>query len=211
MAQFAERGFTNATIRGIADAAGVSTGLVQHHFGSKDGLRRACDEAVVESVRRQAAVARGVGAGEAPHPDAMAAMYDMHPLLTRYLVRLLADGSPAVAPVFDEFAAHAEAFLTDAWPERFPPGSARARDTATVMTVMHLGLTVLHEQLARRMGIDVTDRAAAPRLGLIVLDIYTAMGQWAGSDTGAQSREALAKYVDTLASSTTEQDKERDE
>ena len=40
-AQFAERGFSDATLRGIADAAGVSVGLVQHHFGTKDGLRQA--------------------------------------------------------------------------------------------------------------------------------------------------------------------------
>ena len=41
---FAERGFGQATVRDIAQAAGVSSGLLRHHFGSKDGLREACDE-----------------------------------------------------------------------------------------------------------------------------------------------------------------------
>jgi AcrR family transcriptional regulator len=56
--QFGVHGFDGATIRGIAEAAGVSSGLVQHHFGSKDALRRACDEAVLELVRRKLAATR---------------------------------------------------------------------------------------------------------------------------------------------------------
>ena len=43
IAQFGAHGF-NTGVRAIATAAGVSPGLVIHHFGSKDGLRKACDE-----------------------------------------------------------------------------------------------------------------------------------------------------------------------
>lgn len=39
-------------VRAIAAAAGVSPGLVNHHFGSKDGLRKACDDHVAETIRR---------------------------------------------------------------------------------------------------------------------------------------------------------------
>ncbi|MFA7514520.1 MAG: helix-turn-helix domain-containing protein, partial [Mycolicibacterium vanbaalenii] len=38
-------------VRSIASAADVSPGLVIHHFGSKDGLRKACDDFVAETVR----------------------------------------------------------------------------------------------------------------------------------------------------------------
>jgi hypothetical protein len=48
LAQFAERGYAGTTIKGIAEAAGFSIGLVQHHFGAKNGLRLACDELVIE-------------------------------------------------------------------------------------------------------------------------------------------------------------------
>ncbi len=41
---FAERGFDSVTVRDIAKASGVSVGLINHHFGSKDGLREAVDE-----------------------------------------------------------------------------------------------------------------------------------------------------------------------
>ena len=39
--QFGEHGF-GVGLRTIAEAAGVSAALVIHHFGSKDGLRKAC-------------------------------------------------------------------------------------------------------------------------------------------------------------------------
>ena len=41
---FAERGFDSVTIRDLASAADVSVGLINHHFGSKDGLRAAVDD-----------------------------------------------------------------------------------------------------------------------------------------------------------------------
>ncbi|WP_308210971.1 helix-turn-helix domain-containing protein [Nonomuraea thailandensis] len=53
MALFAEQGVKATTIRGVAEAAKVSPGLVQHHFGTKEALRLACDEYVLAYVRRQ--------------------------------------------------------------------------------------------------------------------------------------------------------------
>ncbi|MGW6906976.1 helix-turn-helix domain-containing protein [Streptomyces sp. NPDC054940] len=44
---FADRGPESVTGRQIAEAAGVSSGLVVHHFGSKGGLRREVDEYVL--------------------------------------------------------------------------------------------------------------------------------------------------------------------
>jgi AcrR family transcriptional regulator len=48
--QFGEHGF-GVGLRTIADAAGVSAALVIHHFGSKDGLRNACDDYIAEEIR----------------------------------------------------------------------------------------------------------------------------------------------------------------
>jgi AcrR family transcriptional regulator len=48
--QFGEHGF-GVGLRLIAEAAGVSASLVIHHFGSKDGLRKACDDYVAEEIR----------------------------------------------------------------------------------------------------------------------------------------------------------------
>jgi AcrR family transcriptional regulator len=50
IAQFGEHGF-RVGLRTIAEAAGVSPGLVIHHFGSKDGLRAACDRHIAALIR----------------------------------------------------------------------------------------------------------------------------------------------------------------
>lgn len=43
---FAERGVDAVSVRDVAAAAGVSPGLVVHHFGTKDALRQAVDDHV---------------------------------------------------------------------------------------------------------------------------------------------------------------------
>src|SRR3984957_15554059 len=48
--QWGEQGFT-VGLRSIAEAAGVSAALVIHHFGSKEGLRKACDDYIAEEIR----------------------------------------------------------------------------------------------------------------------------------------------------------------
>ena len=62
---FAEEGYERATIRAIAATAGVSPGLLRHHYGSKDELRTACDEYVFEMLCRAKAqlLAEQVGFG----------------------------------------------------------------------------------------------------------------------------------------------------
>lgn len=48
--QFGQHGF-GVGLRTIAEAAGVSAALVIHHFGSKDGLRKACEDYIAETIR----------------------------------------------------------------------------------------------------------------------------------------------------------------
>ena len=48
--RFGADGF-GASVRAIAAEAGVSPGLVIHHFGSKDALRASCDEHVLRVIR----------------------------------------------------------------------------------------------------------------------------------------------------------------
>src|ERR1019366_7238980 len=49
---FGDRGTDGTTIRDIAATAGVSGGLVRHHFGSKEGLRDACDAYALDRLMR---------------------------------------------------------------------------------------------------------------------------------------------------------------
>ena len=49
--QVGQHGFS-VGLRAIAQAAGVSAALVIHHFGSKDGLLRVCDDYIAEQIRQ---------------------------------------------------------------------------------------------------------------------------------------------------------------
>src|SRR5207302_5731036 len=63
--RFAAAGVAATSIRDVAKAAGVSAGLVQHHYRSKNGLRRAVDAHVIERATAAfAAAAAGDGANE---------------------------------------------------------------------------------------------------------------------------------------------------
>jgi AcrR family transcriptional regulator len=189
--QFAEHGFEGTTIRGIAQAAGVSAGLVQHHFGSKEGLRQACDDAVLELVRRKIAATED---GEITNPSFLAALYAASAPLVRYLARAAVDRSPAAAALLDEIVSGSEVFLTATWPERFPPGSQRTRDAAAVLVAQGAGTIVLHEHLARQMGLVPWKEILSPRIGLAQLDVYEALGEFVASGWGAQIRDAVARY-----------------
>ncbi len=192
--QFAVHGFAGATIRGIARAAGVSPGLVQHHYHSKQGLRQACDDTVLEVIRRKLQAAR---TGEIADSSFLAGLIgDGRPLL-RYLARAIADASPGVAGLLDDMTTGAEAFLTAAWPERYPSGAPRTRDAAAVLVAQGVGSLVLHEHVARRMGLSPWEASFAPRLGLAQMDVYESLGQHLTSGVGDRIREAAAEWLTT--------------
>src|SRR5947209_15918292 len=91
---FTERGMEKTSILDIAEAAGVSGGLIRHHFGSKDRLREACDTYVLNELLRfkEETLARGqADPGFLPTFDARQVM------LRRYLGRAMIDGSAAAA------------------------------------------------------------------------------------------------------------------
>jgi AcrR family transcriptional regulator len=189
--QFAARGFEGATIRAIAEAAGVSPGLVQHHFGSKDGLRQACDDSVLELVRRKI---RAIDTGELTNPGFLAILYGAAPALARYVARAVVDGSSAGVALMDEMSATTESFLSGTWPERFPVGSQRTRDAAAALVAQTVGTIVLHDHVARKMGLDAWTDVMSPRIGLAQLDVYEALGEFVSSGWGERVREAVARY-----------------
>jgi AcrR family transcriptional regulator len=87
--QFGEHGF-RVGLRSIADAAGVSAALVIHHFGSKDGLRKACDDYVAEEIRSEKSQA--MNSSDPATWLAQLAEIEEYAPLTAYLVRSMQDG-----------------------------------------------------------------------------------------------------------------------
>ena len=153
IARFAESGVTGTSLRAIAADADVSPGLVIHHFGSKDGLRVACDEHVAATIRDRKHDVMVSG----PDWDPLAALrgYDGPPLL-RYLARTLIDGSPHVAALVDEMVADAAGYMAEGVDSGALRPSAYPYGRAALLTMWSLGALVLHEHVERLLGVDLT-------------------------------------------------------
>jgi AcrR family transcriptional regulator len=171
MQLFAERGFAGTSMRDVADAAGVSPGLVQHHFRTKAGLREACDKRAIDVFRQTKTSA--MDQSKMADPGALSAMYRMAFPVARYLARALAEGSPGAREVFDEVVDITEELL------KKPPGALLSiesndlRAVAAVLTAENLGIIVLHEHLSRVLGEDIFTRAGYPRVALAAYEIHS--------------------------------------
>jgi AcrR family transcriptional regulator len=168
LAQFAEHGFERTTIRGIAAAAGVSLGLVRHHFGSKRELRDAVDAHILQEVRQLSEEALGaVKRGDVGGMTATTRQV-MRPY-QGYLARALAEGSTTLAALFDELVAQSEHFLAlDPADTHFVDNRTRA----AVITAMALGVPLLREQLSRVLGVDTFSPEGDRLVALALTDLY---------------------------------------
>jgi AcrR family transcriptional regulator len=183
---FTERGVRRTTIRAIAREAGVSSGLVQHHFGTKDALRAACDELVL--TRLVALKEELVVDGRLDSPAFLA---DQHPEIVRwyrYLTRSMIDGSPAAAAMFDQMVSATEAWLATHHPGRI----ADTRGCAVVLVGMETGLLAMHEQVSDALGADVLSPEGHLRLARAKVDFYaTPLLDPALADQARDSIDAL--------------------
>ncbi|MFC4906687.1 TetR/AcrR family transcriptional regulator [Actinomadura gamaensis] len=121
---FADKGVAATTIRDVASAAGVSPGLVQHHFGTKAGLRKAVNDYVIAvAVETFRGLVRDDDAGDGDRGtgdggngdggdgdgarvwgamgDTVTAWVGDNAVALRYLARALAEGDGEAARIFD--------------------------------------------------------------------------------------------------------------
>ena len=163
---FAEQGYERATIRGIARTAGVSPGLLRHHFGSKEDLRRGCDEYVCDQLRR-------INARLLDDPGDTVLAQRAAKRFQRYIAQALADGSATAKPVFDEMVAATELWLARADQARPDPPVVDRRIRAALVTAMAAGIPLLHEEVSRAIGTDMFGPEGDRLLTLGLLDIYS--------------------------------------
>lgn len=150
---FGAHGVAGTSLKTIAAEAGVSPALIVHHFGSKAGLRRACDEHVAARIRAQKldAVLQGT------EFDPLAALRragDSRPLL-RYLARTLGDGTPEVAALIDEMVDDAVEYMAEGERTGLITPSDHPRERVVVLLLWMFGMLSLHEHLERLLGVDL--------------------------------------------------------
>jgi len=103
MELFATRGTAGTTIRDIARAAGVSPGLVQHHFGTKEGLRKAVDEFVLaDAISTITDLPERLEDRTAEFASRMGAVVRDRPAAVLYLARAASEGSELGRQAFKE-------------------------------------------------------------------------------------------------------------
>lgn len=150
---FATRGAAATSLRSVAADAGVSLGLVQHHFATKAGLIKAVDDYVLSVVVE--VVAAPVSA---PPRDSLADMgsrvttlISEHPEVVDYYGRALVDGSPLGVTIFDTLSA----FGMARWNQRKDTGEVRPDIDLTWATfnslVLALGTLILRGHIERQM------------------------------------------------------------
>ncbi|MPY97358.1 MAG: TetR family transcriptional regulator [Actinophytocola sp.] len=106
---FADRGVDATSIRDIAKAAGISPGVVQHHFGTKSGLRAETDRRVRLSIENTFTYLPGLvdPSTEEWMASRFRALAEDRRTALRYLARALAEGDEHASGVFDSLVAAA--------------------------------------------------------------------------------------------------------
>lgn len=157
---FGGHGFKGTSLKAIAAEAGVSQALVVHHYGSKDGLRGACDHYVAEMVRanKQTTLAQG------PQLDPFSALRQLErsqPVL-RYLARALTEGDERTDELVDEFVADAEGYMAQAEAAGYIKPSATPRERTITLVIWSMGALAMHEHVHRLLGVDFLAADAPP-------------------------------------------------
>ncbi|MEE6282789.1 TetR/AcrR family transcriptional regulator [Georgenia sunbinii] len=168
---FGRHGVRATSLKAIAADAGVSPALILHHYGSKDGLRVACDTHVAATLRgiKADAVARGTRLD----PLSMFEGLPERRPLVRYFARTVTDGSPHVNELVDQLVADAERYTADAQRQGLVRSSSDPKARIVVLLLASLGTLVLHPHLERLLGVDLIDGDEPPmRYYRALLEIY---------------------------------------
>lgn len=110
IAQFGEHGF-GVGLRAIAEAAGVSAALVIHHFGSKEGLRKACDDHIAEEIRNSKSEA--LRSNDPATWFAQMAEIESYAPMMAYLVRSMQSGGELAKMLWRRMIDNAEEYLDE--------------------------------------------------------------------------------------------------
>jgi TetR/AcrR family transcriptional regulator, regulator of cefoperazone and chloramphenicol sensitivity len=176
---FADRGHDAVTVREIAAAAGVSPGLVVHHFGSKEGLRAVVDAHAAQAFdslfamdgQDLASAMSGDNAGSVA--EMMVRAFPHGSPLPAYLRRLFLVNDPAGAALFGRWYALTRRLL-DSMTEI---GAVRPAEDPAVRAafflVNDLALVLLRNQIAGAIGVDPLTPEGVTRWAKEVTAVYT--------------------------------------
>ncbi|SES30126.1 transcriptional regulator, TetR family [Lentzea xinjiangensis] len=183
LARFGTDGIAGTSVRAVAADAGVSPALVVHHFGSKEGLRQACDDYVLDSIR----------SGGAAASEALGEVLQAATPVRRYLARALLDDTPAAGALFAEIVDRTQAWLAAGEDEGWVRGCADARARAVTYVSWLLAPLVLGNHVGRLLGGDPAETTTAVRGTRAGLEMLTnglfADDRWLAAFTAIDERK----------------------
>lgn len=169
----------HAGLRTVASDAGVTAGLIIHHFGSRDGLLSACDQEVLALTRSSKTAVMTGGAGEMLTQLAQAEQYAP---AVGYVLRRLQAGGPMATQLVEDFVADSVSYLAEGEKAGVIRPSSDPEARARLLTEMALGALLLQlpaqkehldvEELPRWMG-EYSARILGPYLELFTEPLLT--------------------------------------
>jgi AcrR family transcriptional regulator len=169
--RFPRDGFAGTTIRAVAADVGVSPALVLHHFGSKDELRRVCDEHVMRRMHEMKM--KAIANREHADASAVGVAYSLAQPLLRYLGWAVAGPNDAAAHIFDAMLDEVTEQLEAAEGLGMVRNVDDRRSLAAVLLAMQLGGLVLHEHLSRALGVDTLTPEGLTITGRLALRVMS--------------------------------------
>lgn len=168
--RFGEHGFEKTTVRKIAIGAGVSPGLVLHHFGSKDGLRSACDDYVIAEYAR---VKTDTAEAANTNPFAAIAAIQQDSPIPRYLLQSMREGSPAATRLFDGLVEQSVRLMEQSVELGQIRPSENLYDVTVVLAAWQFGGLLLREHVGRLFGVEPFSPEMTRRHTRAVLEVLT--------------------------------------
>jgi AcrR family transcriptional regulator len=159
--RFAAHGFDAATMRDIANHAGVSTALVTHHFGTKQALREECDARVARFITEKQDAA-------GTPSDVLGEVLGTY---GPYLARMLGDGGAASASLFDRLLAVARDMVADGSASGWLRASRDPEAQAATLVMLGVAPFLMLGPLTDWAGGDAG--AALARLAVPLAELYT--------------------------------------
>ncbi|QSB05240.1 TetR/AcrR family transcriptional regulator [Natronoglycomyces albus] len=173
---FARDGFDTG-LRAIANHADVSLGLIRHHYGSKDGLRSACDAHILSVVEGLMAAKFDSENPTATFIQQLASSAE-YTTLTRYMVRDLQAGGQFARDFMERLIEHTQTYLERGVelgtlkPSIDPAGRARFLTNAA-MGSMLIEFGLLSDQSTEATWQQYVDRVTLPALELYTQGLFT--------------------------------------
>lgn len=171
LAHFGTDGYAATSVRTIATDAAVSPALILHHFGSKEGLRQACDDYVFGFFKDMLS-----RVGQTEPTESMAGFQgftDESMSLMRYLMRQVSEDSPRA----NSFVADIVELTKESMAGQVERGFVKPTDDpdmrAAVLVMLRLGPLLFAGAMQQATGADVMHPDGLRRMYRTTIEILT--------------------------------------